>query len=110
MSHAVASRSRLSRRFRFHRHDVEQTIRSDRPGVNSSPHSTQGRGSCATRRAALYASARSGQRSQNRRGRPLVFGVNGVPHASQGIVASAIGAAVTPVYHRTKKVWAESFF
>jgi hypothetical protein len=51
--HAAASRSRFNLRFRFHRHDVEQTIRSERPGTNRSAHSTHWRGSCATRRAVL---------------------------------------------------------
>ena len=49
----AASRSRFSRRLRFHLQLVEQTIRSERLGLNFPPHSTQALGSCTTRRAAL---------------------------------------------------------
>jgi hypothetical protein len=39
----------LWRRDRRHRHRSEQTSVSERPGTNSSPHSTHARGSCFTR-------------------------------------------------------------
>jgi hypothetical protein len=50
----------LWRRHRRHRQRSEQTSVSERPGTNGSPHSTQGRGSCFTRRATLYDAAFSG--------------------------------------------------
>jgi hypothetical protein len=86
----AATRSRFSRRLRFHRQDVEQTIRSERLGVNTSPHSTHGRGICATTR-------RGAHPPQNRRGRPRAFRTNGAPQRSQypSSTAATAGAAVT---------------
>jgi hypothetical protein len=57
----------LWRRDRRHRHKSLHISASERRGVNSSPHSVHGRGSCFTRRARLYAARFSGWASHQRR-------------------------------------------
>jgi hypothetical protein len=84
----AASRSRFKRRLRFHRHDGEQTIRSDRLGVNSPPHSTQRRGVCTTTR-------RGAHPPHNRRGRPRPFRTNGALHRSHRPSSAGVAAALS---------------